>query len=39
MMALGEGGASPDRADALVWAVTHLLVETRDAWRPRVRTF
>ena len=38
MMALGEGGASPDRADALVWAVTHLLIEPRRA-RPRVRTF
>ncbi len=38
MMALGEGGSSPDRADALVWAVTHLLVETRRAG-PRVRTF
>ncbi|WP_125256376.1 DNA-packaging protein [Brevundimonas fluminis] len=38
MMALGEGGASPDRADALVWAVTHLLVEARRAG-PRVRTF
>jgi phage terminase large subunit-like protein len=38
MMALGEGGTSPDRADALVWAVTHLLLGARPA-RPRVRTF
>lgn len=37
MMALGsgEGGPSPDRADALVWAVTHLLLETRSV--PRLR--
>jgi len=35
-MALGgEGGPSPDRADALVWAVTHLLLDGRMG--PRVR--
>jgi phage terminase large subunit-like protein len=37
MMALGgEGGPSPDRADALVWALTHLLLEGRAG--PRLRT-
>ncbi|HEV7229121.1 DNA-packaging protein [Brevundimonas sp.] len=36
MMALGEGGASPDRADALVWAITDLLLD-RKTPRPRVR--
>lgn len=36
MMGLGsEGGRSPDRADALVWAVTELLVRTKAG--PRVR--
>jgi len=37
LMALGsaEGGRSPDRADALVWAVTHLLPVPRAG--PRVR--
>ena len=36
LMALGgEGGPSPDRADALVWAVTHLLLDGRMG--PRVR--
>ncbi|MBX9574616.1 MAG: terminase family protein [Caulobacteraceae bacterium] len=36
MMALGEGGASPDRADALVWAITDLLLDHRPL-RPRIR--
>lgn len=42
LMALGDGGeggasgASPDRADALVWAVTHLLLD-RPGAKPRVR--
>lgn len=37
MMALGgdADGPSPDRADALVWALTHLLLERRGA--PRLR--
>jgi phage terminase large subunit-like protein len=38
LMALGsakEGGRSPDRADALVWAVTHLLPAPRAG--PRIR--
>lgn len=40
LMALGAGGSavagrSPDRADALVWAVTHLLLDRRRA--PRLR--
>jgi len=37
LMALGaeEGGRSPDRADALVWAVTHLLVTPASG--PRIR--
>ena len=37
LMALGaaDGGPSPDRADALVWAVTHLMLGT--AASPRVR--
>lgn len=37
MMALGGDvdGPSPDRADALVWALTHLLLERRGA--PRLR--
>ena len=35
MMALGatSGGASPDRADALVWAVSHLMLARRDGPR------
>ena len=39
MMALGcdDGGPSPDRADALIWALTELLLG-RVARRPRVRT-
>lgn len=37
MLGLGcEGGKSPDRADALVWAVTRLMLQTRKAG-PRVR--
>ena len=32
----GEGGPSPDRADALVWALTHLLLDGRAG--PRLRT-
>jgi phage terminase large subunit-like protein len=32
----GEGGPSPDRADALVWAVTHLLVDGKPGPRLRV---
>lgn len=38
MMALGsgEGGPSPDRADALVWAITHLMLEPRG--EPRLRS-
>lgn len=38
LMALGcdEGGASPDRADALVWALTDLMLG-RAVRRPRVR--
>ncbi len=35
LMAIGEGGRSPDRADALVWALTALLVTGRA--EPRVR--
>jgi phage terminase large subunit-like protein len=38
LMALGSaegGGRSPDRADALVWAVTHLLPAPRAG--PRIR--
>ncbi|MFN3230435.1 MAG: hypothetical protein ACK41P_11340, partial [Asticcacaulis sp.] len=31
-----RGGASPDRADALVWALTALLLDGRDG--PRLRT-
>lgn len=40
LMALGcdAGGHSPDRADALVWAVTELLLG-RAVKRPRVRSF
>ena len=30
-----SGGRSPDRLDALVWALTHLMLETRA--EPRVR--
>lgn len=35
MMALGatSGGASPDRADALVWAVSHLMLARREGPR------
>lgn len=37
LMALGgEGGPSPDRADALVWALSHLLLDGRAG--PRLRT-
>ena len=36
MLALGcEGGPSPDRADALVWAITRLMLEPRGAG-PRI---
>ncbi|PZT97011.1 MAG: DNA-packaging protein [Brevundimonas sp.] len=39
MLALGsEGGPSPDRADALVWGITRLMLEPRAAG-PRVRGF
>jgi phage terminase large subunit-like protein len=38
MLALGlEGGSSPDRADALVWAITRLLLEPRGAG-PSIRS-
>lgn len=30
-----SSGASPDRLDALVWALTHLMLETRA--EPRIR--
>jgi phage terminase large subunit-like protein len=33
--AIGEGGKSPDRLDALVWAVSELLLRRRA--EPRVR--
>ena len=34
-----EGKGSPDRVDALVWALHHLMVEPAASWRrPRVRT-
>jgi phage terminase large subunit-like protein len=33
---IGEGGRSPDRLDALVWAVSELLLRRRA--EPRVRT-
>ena len=37
LMGMGEaGGASPDRADALVWAVTDLLVDGGGVERPRI---
>ncbi|MFC5345740.1 hypothetical protein ACETK8_01725 [Brevundimonas staleyi] len=37
LMGMGEaGGASPDRADALVWAITDLLIDGGGA-RPQVR--
>ena len=38
LMALGgrDGGPSPDRADALVWAVTALMLNGRGAG-PRIR--
>jgi len=33
-----EGRGSPDRVDALVWALTELIVEPAAKWRaPRVR--
>jgi phage terminase large subunit-like protein len=33
-----EGRGSPDRADALVWALTDLIVEASARWRaPRMR--
>jgi len=32
----GEGSKSPDRMDALVWALTHLMLGTRP--QPRIRT-
>jgi phage terminase large subunit-like protein len=33
-----EGRGSPDRVDALVWALTDLIVEPASKWvRPRVR--
>ncbi|OYX58212.1 MAG: hypothetical protein B7Y86_04225 [Brevundimonas subvibrioides] len=36
LLEMGEvGGASPDRADALVWAVTDLLIDGGGAARPR----
>jgi predicted phage terminase large subunit-like protein len=34
-----EGKGSPDRVDALVWALTDLMIEPAQAWsRPQVRT-
>lgn len=30
-----SGGGSPDRLDALVWVLTHLMLETRA--EPRIR--
>ena len=34
-----EGKGSPDRVDALVWALTDLMIEAAQAWvRPQVRT-
>ncbi len=34
-----EGRGSPDRVDALVWALTDLMIEPAQAWvRPQVRT-
>ncbi len=34
-----EGGGSPDRVDALVWALHELMIEPAASWRsPRVRT-
>ena len=34
---MGEG--SPDRVDALVWALTDLMIEPAQTWRrPRMRT-
>ena len=35
-LGLGTGEASPDRADALIWAVSHLLLNTRDS--PSIRS-
>ena len=38
LLGLGcEGGGSPDRADALVWAVTELLIDRGGGAGPRVR--
>ncbi|MGV3578141.1 phage terminase large subunit family protein [Brevundimonas sp.] len=38
LMGMGEaGGASPDRADALVWAVTDLFIDVGGVGRPRIR--
>ena len=37
LMALGEDGGANDRADALVWAVTELMLGRRGAG-PRLRT-
>ena len=38
LMSLGgeAGGKSPDRADALVWAISHLLLDLRAGPRMRV---
>ncbi len=34
-----EGAGSPDRVDALVWAITELIIEPARAWRrPQLRT-
>jgi phage terminase large subunit-like protein len=35
LLGLGEAGASPDRADALVWAVTDLLIDGGGPALPR----
>ena len=35
-LGLGTGEASPDRADALIWAVSHLLLNTRNS--PSIRS-
>ena len=35
-LGIGTGEASPDRADALIWAVSHLLLNTRDS--PSIRS-
>jgi phage terminase large subunit-like protein len=32
------GSGSPDRVDALVWAITDLMIAPAEAWRaPRIR--